>query len=98
MLTPLRALSRRKPVEKLEFTKNLSGVVLVLLESATYWLWIWWAVKDLNHRPSRCKRDALTAELTAPDVIVPKARKSVNARSIAGQHPLYRIQVFLLIG
>ncbi len=28
----------------------------------------WWAVTDLNRGPSRCKRDALTAELTAlPD-------------------------------
>jgi hypothetical protein len=26
----------------------------------------WWAVTDLNRGPSRCKRDALTAELTAP--------------------------------
>jgi hypothetical protein len=26
----------------------------------------WWAVKDLNLGPSRCKRDALTTELTAP--------------------------------
>jgi hypothetical protein len=25
----------------------------------------WWAVRDLNPGPSRCKRDALTAELTA---------------------------------
>ena len=25
----------------------------------------WWAVTDLNRGPSRCKRDALTAELTA---------------------------------
>ena len=25
----------------------------------------WWAVSDLNAGPSRCKRDALTAELTA---------------------------------
>lgn len=25
----------------------------------------WWAVQDLNLRPSRCKRDALPAELTA---------------------------------
>ena len=27
----------------------------------------WWAVTDLNRGPSRCKRDALTAELTALD-------------------------------
>jgi hypothetical protein len=26
---------------------------------------LWWAVTDLNRGPSRCKRDALTAELTA---------------------------------
>jgi hypothetical protein len=26
----------------------------------------WWAVRDLNTRPSGCKPDALTAELTAP--------------------------------
>jgi hypothetical protein len=26
---------------------------------------IWWAVSDLNGRPSGCKPDALTAELTA---------------------------------
>ena len=25
----------------------------------------WWAVRDLNTRPSGCKPDALTAELTA---------------------------------
>jgi hypothetical protein len=25
----------------------------------------WWAMCDLNARPSRCKRDALTTELTA---------------------------------
>jgi hypothetical protein len=25
----------------------------------------WWAVTDSNRRPSRCKRDALPAELTA---------------------------------
>jgi hypothetical protein len=25
----------------------------------------WWAVRDLNPRPSRCKRDALPTELTA---------------------------------
>jgi|SRR5580700_7679897 hypothetical protein len=28
----------------------------------------WWAVRDLNTRPSGCKPDALTAELTAPYV------------------------------
>ena len=28
----------------------------------------WWAVRDLNTRPSGCKPDALTAELTAPCV------------------------------
>src|SRR5690349_18128657 len=27
----------------------------------------WWAVTGSNRRPSRCKRDALPAELTAPD-------------------------------
>ena len=26
----------------------------------------WWAVTGSNRRPSRCKRDALPAELTAP--------------------------------
>ena len=26
---------------------------------------IWWAVRDSNSRPSRCKRDALPTELTA---------------------------------
>ena len=26
---------------------------------------VWWAVRDLNTRPSGCKPDALTAELTA---------------------------------
>ena len=31
----------------------------------------WWAVTDLNRGPSRCKRDALTAELTALDRIHP---------------------------
>src|SRR5690348_631432 len=29
------------------------------------WLRRWWAVSDLNTRPSGCKPDALTAELTA---------------------------------
>ena len=29
----------------------------------------WWAVSDLNGRPSGCKPDALTAELTAPRVL-----------------------------
>jgi hypothetical protein len=29
------------------------------------WTETWWAVTDLNRGPSRCKRDALTAELTA---------------------------------
>src|SRR6516165_7872941 len=35
----------------------------------------WWAVTDLNRGPSRCKRDALTAELTAPlgQPILPEA-------------------------
>ena len=27
---------------------------------------IWWAMEDLNLRPPRCERGALTAELTAP--------------------------------
>src|SRR5215468_4216566 len=26
----------------------------------------WWAMRDLNPRPPRCKRDALPAELIAP--------------------------------
>ena len=33
----------------------------------------WWAVTDLNRGPSRCKRDALTAELTA----LPKQNHSI---------------------
>jgi hypothetical protein len=40
----------------------------------------WWAVTDLNRGPSRCKRDALTAELTAQFLlIVTDAERSVNA-------------------
>jgi len=40
----------------------------------------WWAVTDLNRGPSRCKRDALTAELTAQFFfIVTEERHSVNA-------------------
>jgi len=23
--------------------------------------WLWWAARDSNSRPSRCKRDALTS-------------------------------------
>ena len=42
----------------------------------------WWAVTDLNRGPSRCKRDALTAELTAQATsIVTDDGHSVNARS-----------------
>ena len=41
----------------------------------------WWAVTDLNRGPSRCKRDALTAELTAQFLlIVTDAERSVNVR------------------
>jgi hypothetical protein len=29
----------------------------------------WWAMSDLNARPSRCKRDALTTELTARNML-----------------------------
>ena len=29
----------------------------------------WWAMCDLNARPSRCKRDALTTELTAHNML-----------------------------
>jgi hypothetical protein len=39
-----------------------------LLQSPLQLVWLdskWWAVTDLNRGPSRCKRDALTAELTA---------------------------------
>jgi hypothetical protein len=32
----------------------------------------WWAVSDLNGRPSGCKPDALTAELTAQSIQAPK--------------------------
>src|ERR1700722_15616616 len=40
----------------------------------------WWGVTDLNRGPSRCKRDALTAELTAQFCfIVTDAGRSVNA-------------------
>jgi hypothetical protein len=33
----------------------------------------WWAVTGSNRRPSRCKRDALPAELTARPRAVPRA-------------------------
>ena len=39
--------------------------------------WEWWAMCDLNARPSRCKRDALTSELTA-HIMLSEARASVN--------------------
>ena len=29
------------------------------------WLFNWWALRGSNSRPSRCKRDALPAELSA---------------------------------
>src|SRR4249919_3996667 len=45
----------------------------------------WWALSDLNGRPFGCKPNALTAELSAPTlVIVQEAAKSVNGvREIA---------------
>src|ERR1700721_1095630 len=39
----------------------------------------WWAVTDLNRGPSRCKRDALTAELTAPKPNHPNRRRAREA-------------------
>jgi len=33
-------------------------------------LYVKWAVRDSNPRPSRCKRDALTATLTAQESII----------------------------
>jgi hypothetical protein len=37
----------------------------------------WWAMCDLNARPSRCKRDALTSELTA-HIMLSEGHASVN--------------------
>src|SRR5579863_7155913 len=35
----------------------------------------WWAVSDLNGRPSGCKPDALTAELTAHESLLPELQQ-----------------------
>ncbi len=43
----------------------------------------WWAVTDLNRGPSRCKRDALTAELTALDRTYPNRSSSQHASASA---------------
>jgi hypothetical protein len=43
--------------------KNAEGHLRVKAWDFTHW----WAVTDSNRRPSRCKRDALPAELTARD-------------------------------
>jgi hypothetical protein len=55
----------------------------------------WWAVQDLNLRPSGCKPDALTAELTAHFCNVRlrdcRVRRNPSAR-------LASILFFLLIG
>ena len=32
---------------------------------------VWWAIKDSNLGPSRCKRDALPTELIARELILP---------------------------
>jgi hypothetical protein len=40
----------------------------------------WWAMCDLNARPSRCKRDALTTELTARTMLA-EGCPSVNRGS-----------------
>jgi hypothetical protein len=44
----------------------------------------WWAVTDLNRGPSRCKRDALTAELTARHsfMLTEPTHRIPDARSI----------------
>src|SRR5579862_97226 len=41
---------------------------------AVRWARDWWAMTDLNRRPSRCKRDALPAELIAPKLYRPGTR------------------------
>src|SRR6476661_2398931 len=48
----------------------------------------WWAVTGSNRRPSRCKRDALPAELTALALQVPRRRggrkRPLDHRDLAG--------------
>ena len=42
----------------------------------------WWALKDSNLRPSRCKRDALPTELSAPKntlgFTIRRGKKEIN--------------------
>jgi hypothetical protein len=49
----------------------------------------WWAVRDLNTRPSGCKPDALTAELTALEIILALER-------LHRTRPVAAVQVALL--
>src|SRR5215472_10704087 len=37
---------------------------------------VWWAMTDSNRRPSRCKRDALPAELIAPHLRLAECRRA----------------------
>jgi hypothetical protein len=54
---------------------------------------IWWAVTDLNRGPSRCKRDALTAELTAQmnfGIVTESVQKVVAPRATrSGKCPFF---------
>ena len=45
----------------------------------------WWAVTGSNRRPSRCKRDALPAELTAPFQSALNAQKKRQGQHLGAE-------------
>ena len=52
---------------KISYNNHITNIIIIL---KIYYVSIWWAVRDSNSRPSRCKRDALPTELTALKIYI----------------------------